>query len=258
MVELDTVPDDNSCAMYALLELGRKEEAFQFMDKVIDFDPDDSGSFYDATCLYTRIGDTGKAMEYLEKSLDKGFRRFHHLHHDDDLDSLRELPGFEPLVRKYELKAMEEAGNDISGNTEEVSDDMDKKTEVPFTIDGGCLIVKCTINGLPLSFIFDTGASIVSLSQMEANFMLKNGFLSEKDMKGTGRFIDANGDISEGTIVNLRSVDFGGMNLKNVKASVVRNQKAPLLLGQSVLGRLGKIEIDNPGKKLVITHKPTR
>ena len=43
--------------------------------------------------------------------------------------------------------------------------------------------------------------------------------------------------------------------LDNVRASVVRNQKAPLLLGQSVLGRLGKIEIDNPGQKLVISHK---
>lgn len=62
------------------------------------------------------------------------------------------------------------------------------------------------------------------------------------------------GDISEGTIVNLRDVDFGGLKLNNVRASVVRNQKAPLLLGQSVLGRLGSIEIDNPGKKLIITH----
>ena len=38
-------------------------------------------------------------------------------------------------------------------------------------------------------------------------------------------------------------------------ASVVRNQKAPLLRGQSVLGRVGSIEIDNPGKKLIITYK---
>ena len=34
-----------------------------------------------------------------------------------------------------------------------------------------------------------------------------------------------------------------------------RNQKAPLLLGQSVLGRLGKIEIDNSKHILKITHK---
>ena len=40
----------------------------------------------------------------------------------------------------------------------------------------------------------------------------------------------------------------------DVRASVVRNQKAPLLLDQSVLGRLGKIEIDNNKNVLKITH----
>ena len=42
-----------------------------------------------------------------------------------------------------------------------------------------------------------------------------------------------------------KNVTFGEHKLTNVKASIVRNQKAPLLLGQSVLGRLGRIEIDN-------------
>lgn len=85
--------------------------------------------------------------------------------------------------------------------------------------------------------------------------MLKNGYITSKDFVGKGRFINADGEISEGTIINLKSVDFGGMKLKDVKASVVRNLKAPLLLGQTVLGRLGRIEIDNRNKKLVI--KPT-
>ena len=131
---------------------------------------------------------------------------------------------------------------------------MSERVEIPFTPDGGCVSVKCAINDLPLTFIFDTGASIVSLSQIEANFMLKNGYLKREDFVGSGRFVDANGDVSEGTIVNLRNVDLGGLKLNNVRASVVRNQKAPLLLGQSVLGRLGSIEIDNSGKKLIITH----
>jgi predicted aspartyl protease len=43
--------------------------------------------------------------------------------------------------------------------------------------------------------------------------------------------------------------------LNNVKASIVENQKAPLLLGQSVLNKLGKIEIDNENQLLKITSK---
>lgn len=84
--------------------------------------------------------------------------------------------------------------------------------------------------------------------------MLKNGYLSEKDVIGSARFVDANGDVSVGTMLNLKHVNFGGLELDNVRASVVRNQVAPLLLGQSVLSRLGKIEIDNNSRVLKITH----
>ncbi len=65
----------------------------------------------------------------------------------------------------------------------------------------------------------------------------------------------ADGSISEGTVINLRDVKFGNLHLKDVKASVVRNQSAPLLLGQSVLSKLGKIEIDNNNKVLRVTYK---
>lgn len=54
--------------------------------------------------------------------------------------------------------------------------------------------------------------------------------------------------------MTLREVNFGGLTMKNVKASIVRNQKAPLLLGQSVLSRLGHIEIDNENRKIVINN----
>lgn len=84
--------------------------------------------------------------------------------------------------------------------------------------------------------------------------MMKNNYISNENVVGSRRYMDANGDITEGTVINLKSVNFGGLELTNVRASVVRNQRAPLLLDQSVLGRLGKIEIDNPGMKLRITY----
>lgn len=127
-------------------------------------------------------------------------------------------------------------------------------TEVPFTKENGICNVKCKINDLPLYFVFDTGASTVSLSMVEATFMMKNGYLDKKDVVGSQYFQDANGNVSEGTTIIIRQVDFGGLKLENVRASVVRNQKAPLLLGQSVLARLGKIEIDNSKHLLKITH----
>lgn len=73
-------------------------------------------------------------------------------------------------------------------------------------------------------------------------------------MVGKTYFSDANGNVNEGTVLNLKNVNFGGIELKNVKASVVRNQKAPLLLGQSVFQQLGRIEIDNEKRVLKVTR----
>ena len=46
----------------------------------------------------------------------------------------------------------------------------------------------------------------------------------------------------------------GDAVLRNVDASVVKSQKAPLLLGQSAMERFGTITIDNINGKLVIKH----
>lgn len=248
VIELDTVPNTSSCAMYAYFALGEKEKAVDFMERVIANDSTDCGNYYDGACFYSRLGDMDKALGNLRTAFEKGFRRFHHVMADDDLELLRTTDGFKALMEEFQKEPLTTSDEESSISKKS------ERVEIPFTPDGGCASVKCTINELPLTFIFDTGASIVSLSQVEANFMLKNGYLKREDFVGSGRFVDANGDITEGTIVNLRDVDFGGLKLNNVRASVVRNQKAPLLLGQSVLGRLGSIEIDNPGKKLIITH----
>lgn len=248
VIALDTVPSTSSCAMYAYLALGEKEKGVDFMERVIANDSIDCGNYYDGACFYSRLGELDKALDYLRTAFEKGFRRFHHVMADDDLELLRATDGFKALMEEFKKEPLTTSNGESSISKES------ERVEIPFTPDGGCASVKCTINELPLTFIFDTGASIVSLSQVEANFMLKNGYLKREDFAGSGRFVDANGDITEGTIVNLRNVDFGGLKLNNVRASVVRNQKAPLLLGQTVLGRLGSIEIDNHSRKLIITH----
>ena len=65
----------------------------------------------------------------------------------------------------------------------------------------------------------------------------------------------ANGDISEGTVVRLRNVRFAGLSLDNVSASIVSSQQAPLLLGQSVLNKLGNVEIDYAKRVIRVTTR---
>ena len=252
VVALDSVFGEDNCAQYAYLGLGQIEEAKKFEYAILANSPS-AGNYYDAACLFARIGEKETSLNFLRNALEKGFTRFAHIKNDDDLNALRDMPGYISLLKKYETKYNEEQQKKRNQDTQE-----EKKqecvTEIPFTWDGGNCYVKCKINDLQMQFVFDTGASDVSLSMVEASFMMKNGYLSKSDVIGSTRFSDALGNVSEGTVINLKKVQFGDVELENVRASVVRNQKAPLLLGQTVLSRAGKIEIDNEKKIIKVTY----
>ncbi|WP_276892358.1 tetratricopeptide repeat protein [Hallella bergensis] len=249
VIARDTVPGDNNTAHYAYYYLGEKDKAIEFMDKALK--EENKGNYYDAACLYSIMGEKEKSIGYLRKALETGFRRFAHINRDRGLDNIRNEKEFIDLINEFEEKNRQEISADRSD--EEAYEEA--IAEIPFSKEGDMCKVKCAINGLPLHFIFDTGASDVSLSSVEATFMVKNGYLSSSDVIGKQHYLTASGEVSAGTVINLREVKFGNLHLDNIRASVVRNQSAPLLLGQSVLSKLGKIEIDNDKRNLKITYK---
>ena len=115
---------------------------------------------------------------------------------------------------------------------------------IPMIPDGSIYRMPCEINGLPLKFIFDTGASDVSISKTEAIFMIKNDFIEVEDLKDKVSYSMANGDIQEGVELLLKEVKVGDIILNNVSATIVDNDNAPILLGQSVLNQLGVLIVD--------------
>lgn len=254
VVEIDTAYVKGCCAFYAYAALGEPEKAVAFMDSALVHVKGD-GIYYDAACLYSRMGRLDEAMNYLRTAMEKGYHEFAHLRLDDDMDPLRDRADFKALIAEYEAKLQQEAGDSADSATAGQNQYSGRMSEIPFTREaGGMLKVKCNINGLPLTFWLDTGASTVSMSMVEATFMMKNDYLSKDDVVGSSYFTDASGNVSEGTVINLRSVRFGDAELSNVKASVTRNLKAPLLLGQSVLARLGSVEIDYPHQLIRIKY----
>ncbi|MCR4921596.1 MAG: retroviral-like aspartic protease family protein [Bacteroidaceae bacterium] len=244
------------CRQYALLMLGMPDSAEVHMKRILAQDST-AGNYYDAACLMCKMGRLTEALGYLQKSFEKGFRRFAHIERDDDLDALRGMEEYKAMIdtwkKKFADESNEDAENDILVALPETVEM--ETTEVPFKKEGSMMKISCTINDLPLHFIFDTGASDVSISEVEANFMLKNGYLTRSDVQGKAHYSTADGSVHEGTVLNLRHVKFGGLELNNVKASVVKSQKAPLLLGQSIFERLGRIEIDNESRVVKVTHK---
>ena len=234
--------------MFVKASLGKKVEAMSLADSLLNADTTEYR--YNVACVYALLGEKDLALAELEKELQSGYTRFTHLRLDPDLQSLSG-DEFELLIQKYEAIAKERTQK--FHNEEGNQQGEERIVEIPFTASNGVTKVDCTINGLPLNFIFDTGASDVTISQTEANFMFKNGYLSHRDVIGKQRYRTADGNVSVGTTFILNHINFGGLELTGVKASVVANQKAPLLLGQTILKRLGKIEIDNERRVLKIT-----
>ncbi len=244
----DTVVNDVTRRHYALYFLGRNEEAIAWVDSLLNTEPSE-GAYYEKACLLSLIGDAEGAIAALKTSFGMGRRAIAHTENDGDLKNIRNHPDFIALIAEYKEKLAVETipYNEKEEDTEAII------TEVPMRkMYSGVYEVDCSINKLPLKFIFDTGASSVTISSVEAQFMLKNGYLKSEDIKGKEYYSVANGDIHEGTIIRLKEIKIGDAVLRNVEASVVHSQQAPLLLGQTVLERFGTITIDNINSKLVI------
>ena len=132
------------------------------------------------------------------------------------------------------------------------------QTTITMQKENGVYVVPCRVNGLNLKFIFDTEASGVSISLTEALFMLGNGYLNTDDILDSAYNSDVNEDIIAGTRINLREIEFGGITLHNVQASAVDNIKAPILIGQTALAKLIRIQPDFTKGTLTIINIPNR
>jgi clan AA aspartic protease (TIGR02281 family) len=121
--------------------------------------------------------------------------------------------------------------------------------------EGGVYTIPCKVNGKPLKFIFDTGASIVLISRSEAVSLFNKGLITNNDFYGITYLKDATGGISEGLKINIKSLQVGNITLANVEAVVSNSINASLLLGNSALSKIGKIIFDPSNSTLTILNK---
>lgn len=157
----------------------------------------------------------------------------------------------EEIESKKRNTSYAEKNSDNIETTELPKVEIDNLNVLKMENQNGVKYVWIEINGIRLRFIFDTGASSICISPAEANVLYRQGTLRREDILDKEYFQDATGRISEGTKINLRTVKIGNKILQNIKATVIDNINAPLLLGQSVLENFGKIEIDNENGQII-------
>ena len=116
----------------------------------------------------------------------------------------------------------------------------------------GVLYLPCKINGMQLDYVFDTGASIVTINDSIYRLMQSNELISLDDSIGIEKYQDASGDIIECVTFNIKKIEIGGIVLENIKGGVVPNNNKSFLLGQSALKSIGSYNLDIKNKILEI------
>lgn len=99
-IQYDQGIEEETCKQYAYLALGETEQAIAVNDSILNEYPN-AGCYYDAACLYSRMGRKDEAISYLQQALEKGFKGIKHIESDDDLDNIRKMPAYVKLIRKY-------------------------------------------------------------------------------------------------------------------------------------------------------------
>jgi len=103
---------------------------------------------------------------------------------------------------------------------------------------------EAAVNGIATRFLVDTGADTVALTTADAEAagiaFNPNGFIP---------IIQTASGQGWGTMVTLDRLQMGDVELRNVGAVIVRDLPVSLL-GQSVLGRMGRVEMQ--GDRMVI------
>ena len=120
------------------------------------------------------------------------------------------------------------------------------RIEIPRSQDGHNRLT-LTINGKPILFVVDTGASQVVLSKADA---AKAG-LDLENLVYYGRALTANGEVRTAP-VTLTEVKIGTLTDRNVAAQVNGGELDQSLLGMSYLQRFEQITIT--GQKLILTR----
>ena len=126
------------------------------------------------------------------------------------------------------------------------------QTTIKMKQEDGLSIIPCKVNGLNLTFIFATEASAVELGLAEANFMLKNKYLNSSDIVSSAK--NSTTELADGDVVKIREIEFAGLKLTNVTATVFADMDAPLLLGQSALALLGPVQLDFANNTMTIMN----
>ncbi len=91
----------------ALIHLGDKHKAMQYVEAAVRLDPDSEDTQYNSACVFVHAGEVEKALDCLERGLhDPDW-----MDNDPDLEPLRDHPRFKAMMKDLRRKRLAETRN---------------------------------------------------------------------------------------------------------------------------------------------------
>ena len=199
-----------------LMMLGRTDEARMELAKgetMCAHQPD--YQLYKALCLAIE-GRSDEALEMLNNAFRDGLIKFKMVKDRPLFKPLREVAGAMEAINEAEIWHYAKLGQE--------SLDKDSSmvwSKIPYKRDGDRLLIEGEVNDVPLPMVIDWGSYENTISAAQAASLLA-----------------ASDELKAGTVVNLRSVNLGGQVFEDVRATVVDDEDAPLVLGQAMWMRI--------------------
>ena len=88
-----------------LSNAGMREAGLECNRRLASVLPHDPQVHYHLACSLAAVGEINEALQALQIAIDLGFRDFEHLEADPDLDSLRDHPRFQALLRIHGMES---------------------------------------------------------------------------------------------------------------------------------------------------------
>ncbi len=100
-------------------------------------------------------------------------------------------------------------------------------------------------------FTYEKAVSGLSMTPDKAFELLQKGFVSRPDFLGDQTKVLLEGTIADKARLVIKKVRIGRNTLDNVEVAVVKDLKSPIRLGEELLKKIGNIQIDNEGRRLI-------
>ncbi len=127
-----------------------------------------------------------------------------------------------------------------------------EENNIPFIKDTrGMIQAEAIVNGITMSFIFDTRTTYVQISQEKALEMLKIGVIKKDDFEGNADELIGDGYIADKAKFNIKTIRLGNATIENVNATVNYRLTKPLILDKTTFSRFGQYRIDE-AKSMII------